>query len=291
MPWKIEPKKTCPTCGASVSYRSAACRLHGRTWPARKPRPCIDCGRPRTLGYRRCRACAYRARKEKTRPARPCPVCRIEFFPPLEMLHKGYGKYCSKACYVTRQHEQELAVDVTCAQCGTQFRRKLVFLRRSKRVFCGQRCSRRFNKGSHVSTWRGGGNSNRGSRWFVRAALIRDRDAHQCVRCGISETENGERLSVDHRVPWRYLPKRLANHPSNIVSLCRRCHAWKTAAEGRWLNGDVQDIKRYLTLTETVPCVHSLPGRFKVLTVNLEAIALSNALKRSDKFAPDPVAR
>jgi hypothetical protein len=95
----------------------------------------------------------------------------------------------------------------------------------------------------------------------------------------MSEAENGERLSVDHRVPWRYLPERFANHPSNLVSLCRGCHAWKTGAEGRWISGDVQDVKRYLKQTEVLHCAHGLPGGFKLLTVNLEAIALGSILK------------
>ena len=247
-----------------------------------RERTCPDCGKPKWYWYgRRCRACAYIARKNRTRPARPCSVCGRMFQPYPSALRRGHGKFCSAACYNARRREQEKAIEVTCTACGTVFRRKVVFLRRSKQAFCSPRCAQRAHRGAAHVAWRGGSDPNRGSGWARRAAAIRVRDRFECVRCGRSQEELDERLSVDHRIPWRYLPKRLANHPSNLVSLCRPCHSWKTHVEAKWLNGDVQAMQRYLQMTgDGMRCVHAVEGRNHLQPQDLHAIALARVLRQ-----------
>jgi predicted HNH restriction endonuclease len=58
--------------------------------------------------------------------------------------------------------------------------------------------------------------------------------------------ENGQRLSVDHVIPWRtFTDEAAANAGTNLVALCRSCHAKKQRAESLWLRGDVLDMQRY----------------------------------------------
>jgi 5-methylcytosine-specific restriction endonuclease McrA len=97
--------------------------------------------------------------------------------------------------------------------------------------------------------FRGGTDPKRGPNWRRLAAAIRQRDDYTCRRCGKSQAENGQRLAVDHIMPWRLFDdadKTAANDPNNLVSLCKSCHAWKTArAERKFLRGDVIDFREY----------------------------------------------
>ena len=280
---KGRQRKHCRICGNPCTRRAVVCWRHRRNGPpadpAKWPR-CKDCGvRITSRLHLRCSSCAYTARKNRTRAPRPCPQCGHPFQPAPSVMLKGGGKFCSFACYRAWTHEREKALLVQCTQCGTEFRRKIVLLRRRKHSFCRPVCSQRFHRGTNAPNWRGGREPNRGRRWQRLAALIRERDDYACQRCGRSEEETGERLSVDHRIPWRYLPKRLANHPQNLVSLCRRCHSWKTAAEVRWIKGDMQSLQRYLRDVKELRCVHWLGGGYKMLKHDLEAIALSRIVK------------
>mgnify|MGYP001616689683 FL=1 len=74
--------------------------------------------------------------------------------------------------------------------------------------------------------------NDRGQEWRALAESIRKRDGRACRRCPTTEAENGERLSVDHIIPWWvFTDKADANDPSNLMSLCRRCHSLKTAVD------------------------------------------------------------
>lgn len=284
MPWKIEPRHPCLICGQPCTRRASRCATCKRNGPAPNPskaKLCIDCGLYASQWGRRCRRCAYLARKNRTRSPRPCKGCGHPLQPFPSLLARGMGKFCSRSCYAAWQHRQERAQEVVCTRCGARFRRKSVYLRRTRRTFCSRQCARAFNRGPRNAMWRGGHDPNRGPNWRRLAAIIRDRDAHTCVRCGLSEAENGARLSVDHIVPWKYLPKRLANHPDNLVAICKSCHTWKTmVAEQRWLNGDVQAFAQYRRIVDGRPCVHSLPGRRQMLQVDLVALGLARRLKQ-----------
>jgi 5-methylcytosine-specific restriction endonuclease McrA len=53
--------------------------------------------------------------------------------------------------------------------------------------------------------------------WQVLRASVLNRDAHVCQGCGATE-----RLDVHHVIP---LYRGGTNDPSNLISLCRECHA------------------------------------------------------------------
>lgn len=64
----------------------------------------------------------------------------------------------------------------------------------------------------------------RGQRAMDRAARIKARDLYTCQQCGTISTQ----LEVDHKVP---LWQGGSDAESNLWSLCRECHAAKTAQE------------------------------------------------------------
>lgn len=71
-----------------------------------------------------------------------------------------------------------------------------------------------------------------GPGWRQKTAKIRQRDGKTCAICGNAKEENGRILDVHHIYPRRlfgYIPGEnrnyvWANHPANLITLCRRCH-------------------------------------------------------------------
>lgn len=252
-----EVGKRCLHCGAALVARGHASRpwrlktrkvCSPRCWYAwkRASRPaCPICGRPRSRAMKTCStACGYELIRRRGRSV-TCRVCKKQFVVPPSLRARSY---CSRACYFKSVARRFALVAAECVQCGHAFRRTRAALRRVKRVFCSRACSARFYRGEHSAAWRGGSDPNRGPGWLKVAEEIRKRDGYCCQRCGKSQDENGQKLSVDHIVPWRRFESvAQANHPDNLVSLCRTCHSWKTSrAEQKFLKGDVLDFRSYL---------------------------------------------
>lgn len=173
----------------------------------------------------------------RKRRQKPCEHCGMLFWPNLNKV-----RACSRRCYYAIVGVRPAMVPATCAKCGATFKRTQAAIKRVTRTFCSRDCSRAFHVGENSPMFRGDKDPNRGARWNRLAASIRERDSFSCRRCGIGEcgTLRKEKLSVDHVRPWRsFVDKDVANHPDNLVSLCRVCHSYKTAVvERAWLNGD-----------------------------------------------------
>ena len=91
------------------------------------------------------------------------------------------------------------------------------------------------NLGKHLGknngNWKGGVSFLLYPAEFTRQLkeLIRQRDNYQCQRCGCSEVENMEKLSV------RYIDYNKENClPSNLISLCRRCNSLVNSSRRCW---------------------------------------------------------
>lgn len=206
-------KPTCHVCGVAVSSGAISCVRHHHA--------------------------ANRKARERT-----CPTCEQRFVP--HTLAMGRGRYCSIACYRVVQNQRRAMTEASCDHCGATFRRTLGALKRVERKFCSRACTVAHSTGPNSPNWRGGHDPNRGPGWQRIAAEIRERDGYRCRRCGRSQEEEGSRLSVDHVIPWRsFATAEEANERSNLVALCRSCHAKKARAERRWLKGDVLDMWRY----------------------------------------------
>jgi 5-methylcytosine-specific restriction endonuclease McrA len=247
----------CKQCGKPSTRDMSAATLWQRQYCSkkceglgtRKPRAlCATCQINRvSLGCKFCSIQCSRAPHVRPRKDRQCPQCSVTFLVKSGDLkaHKFCSLKCARAAIAVRPQWKR----VKCAACGSAFRRTEAAIKRLKggRVFCSLDCSRGFLKGTKHALYRGGADPNRGCEWLALARQIRERDEFQCQRCGRTQAENRQKLSVDHIVPWRtFADKAEANHPTNLVSLCRRCHAIKTVDfERKWLKGDRIGMEQY----------------------------------------------
>jgi 5-methylcytosine-specific restriction endonuclease McrA len=235
--------RTPPSARRRFCFRRCAAKQQARATKKLR-RLCANCGKPAPFANQKsCSAkCAYLLRKLKTRRPKTCSVCGVEYFPGGRL---GV-KFCSRVCQRKAQRV-DAYVERVCAHCGKSFSRVRLRTRRRKHYFCTRECSLAFHVGERSAIWRGGSDPNRGNGWTKLAASIRRLDRYECQRCGRTQAENGVALSVDHIRPWRsFKSKADANDPSNLVSLCKSCHSWKTTtAERLWLRGDVLDFQKY----------------------------------------------
>lgn len=178
----------------------------------------------------------YRRRKPRV-----CTQCGESYLPAYGEHVYRTGKWCSRKCYYATVGRRPAFVQATCMQCHKAFRRTIAALKRVRHAFCSRACVAAFHTGEQSPMFRGDKDPNRGAAWNRRAEQARARDGHRCRRCGVTQAENRQKLSVDHVRPWRsFEDKELANHPDNLVSLCRSCHSYKTTTvEHAWLRGDV----------------------------------------------------
>lgn len=266
--WKSRPafEKRCERCDSPIiiakpshlaraRFCSTRCAYANRreTNPLRQ-KPCVVCGEKRTGRASRndktCSPkCGYEWRKSHTRTARQCRQCGTSYADTA----KARVAYCSLKCYhasVAFQAKNAI-VEVSCAECGGTVRRKATTVAKAKRSFCSRECAQRHLRGEIHHSYRGDKDPNRGAKWNRLADSIRHRDCYSCRRCGLCQNgngRNGEKLSVDHVRPWRsFTDKALANHPDNLVALCRACHSYKTSVvEAAWLRGDVLGWKQWV---------------------------------------------
>lgn len=244
------PRGNCEQCGRPRSDASnAEGRFCGRVCAALAsrhvvPSHCHVCGAVVSRGAIAC----WRHLHAKNQQARQraCKGCGEAFSPPLSAVARGSGKFCSLECFRKVAALRPAMVQVVCANCGTSYRRTIGAVKRNARNFCSKACAWAANVGAANASWRGGSDPNRGEGWRKIAEQIRERDGYVCRRCGKTQAENGQRLSVDHVIPWRaFEDEAEANSPLNLVALCRPCHSRKGRAERLWLLGDVLDMRRY----------------------------------------------
>jgi hypothetical protein len=247
--------------------------------PLEKPRPhrranlvCAICGKPRSNGSasKTCSpACGYRMRKLKLRNPRHCAACGAEFW-PTRQYKTGWERHCSKRCAF--QALRSKRIESKCLQCGTSVLRAVASTKRVRHHFCSQDCMKVYLRGPNSPLYRGDSDPNRGGDWRRLAESIRARDGFRCRRCNRTQDENGQKLSVDHIIPWRaFDDKTEANDPSNLASLCRSCHSIKTHLfERLWLKGDRIGMEQYKRAINLPPVfgVKPLPSHVRIITAS-----------------------
>lgn len=192
--------KECPQCGKKFTHR-----------PQKKQVCCS-------------KECADQRRKIPGSNSNTftCATCGIEF------VDTGWAKtrkYCSIECSSTVQKRRK---KVSCVNCGKVSERTISWAMRGQASFCDRDCRDRWQSGEKHPKFKGGGVRWRGSNWLSQARKARDRDNHCCQHCGISEKKSRKTLDVHHVIPFREFGiKRYkeANDLSNLISLCRTCHA------------------------------------------------------------------
>lgn len=201
-------------------------------------------------------ACGQKLRQAKatTRRDAHCKHCGEAFRAKLN-YDGTWGRYCSFACVKAVKSKRLQMRSVLCEACGCEFERTFGAVKRTKRLFCSKDCQHKHMVGEQSAMWRGGSDPNRGAGWVKLAEKIRERDGYCCQRCNRTQEENRQKLSVDHIRPWRLFDSAAeANHPTNLISLCRKCHTWKTSvAERRMLKGDNIQFQQYKRSIELPP--------------------------------------
>ena len=241
------PRKPCEQCGRPVNDLSPLRRFCSRLCSDRartQPRPhCVVCGVEVGLGASTCIRHHHTPKRDARR--RTCVQCGKEYTPYPSQLSRG-NRYCSFDCYRAVTAQRPALLSVTCLNCGATFKRTAAAIKRVNRTYCSLACMAKGQSRENSPAWRGGHDSNRGPYWRAIAAEARERDGNRCRMCGKTEAENGQRLSVDHIIPWRaFTDSTEANDLANLASLCRSCHGKKARAENNWLRGDVLDMWRY----------------------------------------------
>jgi HNH endonuclease len=155
-------------------------------------------------------------------------------------------KFCSGRCWLAYEAVRRW-VAVECYQCHRRFTKLRRTVKRGGHPFCSRACTRAYYSGERSPAFRGDNDPKRGATWNRLAEAIRVRDGHVCRRCGKTQADNKQKLSVDHVRPWReFEDKTEANDPMNLVALCRRCHSTKTlTTEAAWLRGDGLALQAY----------------------------------------------
>lgn len=149
------------------------------------------------------------------------------------------SRFCSAPCRdiaigLTQRGENNPTynrTEVTCAQCGTIFLRIQSHAQRDQNHFCDQDCKAKWQEqhqcGENNPAWAGGDIDSYGPNWKSQRREARKRDAYRCQVCDISEKKMRRELEVHHIIKFRifgierYLE---ANHLSNLITLCPRCH-------------------------------------------------------------------
>ena len=228
--------------------------------PKGTPATCCVCGGPPQSvtgvlgpGGTCSRICGQRRRRSSreappTRRAKSCEACQRPFTAKWLYDSRRFQRFCSDTCRRVVLARRPAMLTVQCSQCGAHVKRTAGAVKRVTRVFCSKECRAKGLSGENHGMFRGDKDPNRGAAWNRRADTIRERDGYKCRRCDKTQGENGQKLSVDHVRPWRtFEDKELANHPDNLVALCRVCHSFKTTTvERAWLRGDVIAWKRWV---------------------------------------------
>lgn len=248
------PQVACATCHAEfykppslvhkTNFCNQTCRL---AFHPSVTLTCEHCGKV----FRRClslvekyggRFCSLQCfgQSRTDRYTVACVVCGKEMVRRKSELEKSRQPFCSKKCQGVwiAEHDSKRVL-VACEQCGKPMRRKLYKLKDNTHQFCSRRCMHAWQSenwiGPNHHGWKGGRDALRdyGPNWKMQACAARNRDGYKCRACGKIAKKHSRALDVHHIKPFRQFgyirgqneTYRLANELTNLVTLCRDCHA------------------------------------------------------------------
>lgn len=82
-----------------------------------------------------------------------------------------------------------------------------------------------------------------GSNWLLQRKRARERDRYTCKKCGVTESEYGQELSVHHIIPFVYFETYLeANALHNLISVCEPYHRKIHSGKNHTLNFNKEKI-------------------------------------------------
>lgn len=181
---------------------------------------------------------------------RTCRVCSKDFYAPKSEVLRGISIYCSRACRHKSQREHQIQkvcevceksflyrknvnerfcsleckfsnekkLTSTCRRCEKTYK---YYRNTSEGKYCSMKCFREDYFGELTCRWLGGKSFEPYPPEFNQflRRKIRELDGHYCQLCGLSEEDDGRKLSVHH---IDYDKNNIQLH--NLISLCRYCH-------------------------------------------------------------------
>jgi 5-methylcytosine-specific restriction endonuclease McrA len=171
-----------------------------------------------------------------------CSNCGEILYRTKWRIDNSNHQFCNRKClgeWKSKQPIHRNEIGRFCANCGEFI---LVTRWRNKRekVYCSTECmgehysNNGLFSGKNSGAWKGGkiSRTQYGENWFKQRRKTRKRDGYKCTRCGKSELENGEELSIHHIINFKEFESYLqANELSNLVGLCRECHTFVHSSE------------------------------------------------------------
>lgn len=160
---------------------------------------------------------------------RCCIICNREFYIP-----KGRASVITTCCdycsSVALSLKKMRGAYVLCNTCDKPVWKSPYFLKHFKRHYCSTECK---DKGWSIYYEQDFGeekiNTGRkkyyGANWLQQRRMARERDNYTCQKCGITEEEYGQELSVHHKTPFVYFETyKEANKLDNLLCVCEPCH-------------------------------------------------------------------
>lgn len=251
--------KHCEQCGSEIprgnmSYENKkyqkkrfCCRdCHNKSMKKEFPYNCTECGekvirtkeniKHNVFCNDRCKGAFIGKRTSATGTVKDkveiiCEYCGKKDKVPQSKKGK---KFCNQNCrakynakIITKKQENKILKN--CDYCDKEIKRRASSFHTF--TFCTKKCLRNFYSesnmfsGKNSGTWNGGMKKYYGENWLSQRRLARGRDEHTCQKCGISEEEYGQELSVHHKKPFVLFDDyKEANELDNLISVCEPCH-------------------------------------------------------------------
>lgn len=235
----------CPTCertlGTRQGMRQHHTKVHGDPLPNRT---CKGCGtefydeKARRMFCENCNPNGgenngnWRAAKESTE----CRRCGSEFqYYPSDKDGVFCPECVAEADEFLGTHYAEVhgiePVEFDCEQCGATRALPPSDVEDGRGRFCSHECKSAWMsenwRGEAHHAWKGGHEQWwYGDDWWQVRRAARERDGHECQRCGATREDLGREPDVHHIKPIREHDDPFdAHNLDNVICLCPSCHA------------------------------------------------------------------
>lgn len=233
--FNVKPSRVAKGYGQFCSWECYASHRWGRPIKKLSHKICPICHttfKPKRQGQVYCSVqCAHRAHYHRVTVQ--CDWCGRTFERVVSQVSKYTHHFCSVECkraYWAQHHVPRGEahprwnggpIIKACAYCGRLFHTYPSV----DAKFCSRRCMALARQGPGAPNWRGGVSFEPYPPEFNSALKrrIRERDGYRCQLCGITEAELGQRLHI-HHIDY----DKTNCNPSNLISLCPRCHSLTT---------------------------------------------------------------